>query len=286
MLGGVFFFFLKSGFKCLQEDKLKPTDISVHGRFGSSVDVSGTIAVIGSANHIINNIASGAAYIFELAESSWTQDVMFVPTDQLSGQGFGSSASISENAEDVVIGSKFDNDNGIWAGSAYVYKRTGSSWQGVTKLLPNDGAVHDLFGEVSISGDIIIIGAPEHSKTGSVYVFRRENDLWIETDKIVSCDARSFDGFGSSVDLSDGYAVIGATGDDNRKGSAYIFKITENGFREEAKLNASDGVGDVISGDLLYGDLFGVVGIFEDHIIVGAKGDRNDAGSVYFFSKN
>ncbi|MCH7496096.1 MAG: choice-of-anchor D domain-containing protein, partial [Candidatus Marinimicrobia bacterium] len=93
-----------------------------------------------------------------------------VPNDQ-----FGVSVSIS--GDYAIVGAEFRDDNGTDAGSAYVYKRSGTSWAQEVKLLPADGAADDRFGiSVSISGDYAVVGAwlddDNGTNSGSAYVFK------------------------------------------------------------------------------------------------------------------
>ncbi|MCH7820177.1 MAG: FG-GAP repeat protein, partial [Candidatus Marinimicrobia bacterium] len=72
---------------------------------------------------------------------------------------FGISVSIS--GDYAVVGAYWGGDDkGDASGSAYVFKRTGTSWAQEAKLLPSDGAAGDEFGySVSISGDYAVVGA-------------------------------------------------------------------------------------------------------------------------------
>ena len=77
---------------------------------------------------------------------------------------FGESASIS--GDYAIVGAIADDDGGTNSGSAYIFKRSGTSWAQEVKLLPlkldgtSDGAEGDEFGySVSISGDYTIVGA-------------------------------------------------------------------------------------------------------------------------------
>ena len=86
------------------------------------------------------------------------------------------------------MGARFDDDNGIDAGSAYVFKRTGTSWAQEAKLLPSDGASDDNFGfSVSISGDYAVVGAhfddDRGFDSGSAYVFKRSGTSWAQEAK-------------------------------------------------------------------------------------------------------
>ena len=93
--------------------------------------------------------------------------------------GFGYSVAISGNQ--IVVGAHLDNDNGIYSGSAYVFKKPTSGWTNMTqtaKLLPSDGGAEDRFGcAVAISGNQIVVGAhldnDKGTYSGSAYVFEK-----------------------------------------------------------------------------------------------------------------
>ncbi len=89
--------------------------------------------------------------------------------------------------------------------------------------------------------------------------------------------------FGSSVDISGDYAIVGDWGDNKfgeRSGAAYIFKHDSSGWRLHAKLAASN---------LKAGDFFGhSVAISGDYAIIGAYGDdegEEDSGAAYIFKR-
>jgi hypothetical protein len=72
-----------------------------------------------------------------------------------------------------------DDENGESSGSAYIFKRTGTTWTEEDKLLATDGEDEDVFGRtVSINGQNAIVGAPDDNNSkgwnaGSAYVFTK-----------------------------------------------------------------------------------------------------------------
>ena len=81
------------------------------------------------------------------------------------------------------MGALGDDDKGSASGSAYIFKRSGTSWAQEAKLLPSDGAGSDEFGvSVSISGDYAVVGArlddDNGTNAGSAYVFTRTATSW------------------------------------------------------------------------------------------------------------
>ena len=177
-----------------------------------------------------------------------------------------------------------DND---YTGAAYVFIKDGT-WSQVAKLTASDGVPLLLFGcsvSVSSDGSTALIGAyRDDSSKGAAYIFIKDG-TWIndtETAKLTASDGEADDYFGYSVSISsDGLiAIIGASDDDSKTGSAYVF--SKNGAWTDAveitKLTASDGEAD---------DYFGYsVSISSDGStsLVGARGDNNYTGAAYFLS--
>jgi parallel beta-helix repeat protein len=132
------------------------------------------------------------------------------------------------------VGADSDDDRGSDSGSAYIFKRDGTSWSQQAKITANDGAADDRFGtSVSISGDYAIVGAygddDSGSNSGSAYIFKRDGTSWSEQAKITASDGTAEDYFShSSVSISGDYAIVGAYGDDDggsNSGSAYVYDI-------------------------------------------------------------
>ncbi|XOF33123.1 MAG: FG-GAP repeat protein [Candidatus Electrothrix sp. YB6] len=206
---------------------------------------------------------------------------------------FGYSVSVSGNT--AVIGALGDDDKGSGSGSAFVFVRSGDTWTQQDKLLPEDGAAGDYFGNsVSVSGDTVVIGACgicelyEHndksSGFGSVYVFVRSGDVWMQQAKLVPEDGAAGDNFGSSVSVSGDTAVIGAWADDDQgesSGSAYVFVRSGNIWTQQDKLLPEDGA---------VGDWFGgSVSVSGDMAVIGASRDDDQgesSGSAYVFVRS
>jgi len=223
-------------------------------RFGRSVSIYGDYAIVGSvyedhdasgANYLSN---AGSAYIFRRDGNSWVQQQKIVANDRGEEDQFGYSVSI--NGDYAIVGAlEEDHDaNGanelIKSGSAYIFKRSGTTWVQETKLVASDRGAGDLFGwSVSIDGDSAIVGAAWEeedasggnslTKAGSAYIFRRSGTIWTQETKIAAGVRKISDNFGRSVDISGGYTIVGARYEDedatdgnttNASGSAYIFE--------------------------------------------------------------
>ncbi len=173
-----------------------------------------------------------------LAFSAVPQLAMATPTRTLylkssntalgSGDFFGQAVAIS--GDTVVIGASGDNststgvnsvanDNALKAGAAYVFVRSGNTWVQQAYLKASNTAAGDRFGaSVAISGNTIIIGAPEKAgssgaaKVGAAYVFIRNGSTWTQQAVLTSSAPLAFSQYGRAVAISGETIAVGQDG--------------------------------------------------------------------------
>jgi len=272
----------------IEEAKIFTTDENAT-YFGHSVSISDDMVVAGAYGSDDNGYRSGSAFIFRnepYGSETWVEEAKLLASDGEEDDYFGRMVSISGGV--AVVGAYGDDDYGVSAGSAYVFRRAPvrlGEWIEEAKLLASDGAMEDYFGDaVSVSGDHVLVGAPNHDgngyRSGSVYFYRYDRDgsgEWIEEDMIFALDTEAGDYFGTAVAMSGDMAVIGASGDngDNYNiGSAYTYYYDGSRWVEVSKLTPEDGQ---------QGDYFGVaVSITDEAAVVGALGDYY--GYAYAFT--
>jgi len=119
---GAAYIYVQSGTTWTQQQELTPADGYFYDRFGGSVAVSGTTAVIGATGHSDQGIFGyqGAAYIYVQSGETWTLQAEPEAADGALDDAFGSSVAVSGTT--AVIGA--DNHqvagNKI-QGAAYVF---------------------------------------------------------------------------------------------------------------------------------------------------------------------
>ena len=217
----------------IQQQKLTASDGRPSDDFGISVAINGDYAVVGAFRGDGNEVDCGSAYIFKSGgpnDPNWVEQAKLTASDGAAQDYFGVSVAIS--ADYAVVGAFWDDDLGENSGSAYVFKRQGTSWVQQQKLTAADGAEWQEFGySVSISGKYALVGAKggdgNEVWSGAVYVFRRSGNTWIQKAKLTASDGSLGDEFGVSVSYDGDSAVVGAWGDNpngSYSGSAYVFE--------------------------------------------------------------
>jgi hypothetical protein len=281
---GSAYIYKRDGTTWSQQAKLTASDGAAGDTFGCSVSISGDYAISGAHYDNDGNYSSGSAYIYKRDGTAWSQQAKITASDSAAHDCFGNSVSIS--GDYAIVGAYHDEDNGHLSGSAYIFKRDGTTWSQQAKIMASDGTAVDTFGySVSISCGYGIVGAlfdDDHGiASGSAYIFKREGTVWGEQAKITASDGTTVECFGSSVSISGNRVIVGAVYDDdggNESGSAYIYKRDGTTWSQQAKITTSDGT---------TGDLFGnSVSISGDYVIVGAYGDDDngdDSGSAYIY---
>jgi hypothetical protein len=93
-----------------------------------------------------------------------TESTVPMPSRTVEGasasSGFGASVDIYDNF--VVVGAPDDTAKGVAGGAAYVFSKSDGNWKQVAKLSSPAPGINDDFGHaVSISGDLIVVGAPD-----------------------------------------------------------------------------------------------------------------------------
>lgn len=274
------------------ETKIKASDEIDNARFGGSVAISGSLIAVGAfydaePHHL--SYGPGSAYIYDLAKTpeETGYETKLKASDRDLDDNFGFSVDISNDR--VVVGAPRDDDNGTSSGSLYVYDLTKnpSELGYETKITASDGAAGDSFGyQVRISGDLVFAGSrnvdDNGTNSGSVYIYdltKNSGDDGYET-KLQSSDSNAGDNFGVSIAISNNQLVVGAYGDENYYGSAYVYDLTKQVGESdyEIKLKASDGNAE---------DLFGGrVAVSGNRVAVSAyrsDGNGADTGSAYLY---
>ncbi|MFG0305664.1 MAG: GC-type dockerin domain-anchored protein [Phycisphaerales bacterium JB040] len=271
--GSAYLFDAASG---LQLAKLLPVDGAPGDQFGWSVAIGGGVVAVGAHLDDDNGPESGGVYLFDAASGAELRKLL--PDDGAPDDQFGWSVSIDAGL--VAVGSWRDDDGGSNSGSAYLFDAaTGAQ---LVKLLPEDGAVNDLFGApIAIRDGVVAVGSfsddDNGPNSGSVYLF--DAGTGAQLRKLLPDDGAEGDRFGRSIGLGGGIAAVTSFLDDDNgldSGSAYLFDLGTG--VQLAKLLPGDGA---------ERDRFGYsIGLDAGVVVVGAAYDADNggaSGSAYLF---
>ncbi len=197
---------------------------------------------------------------------------------------FGWSTSISGNI--MVVGAPNEDTQHTNSGAAYVYERNLDTgvWEEVAMLIAPDGGYYiGTFGwSVAIYENTLVVGSKGESKA---YIFDRDANtgVWGHAKTLTGHDTSVSDEFGYSVTIYGDTIVVGATRQDvglTDTGCAYVFDRNINtGVWVESK---------TLYPTVTYGsDYFGsAVSLYDNLLVVGAYGNYNGYGSLYFFERD
>lgn len=225
---GVVYIYQRTGGGWVSGGTISPSDPLAGHLFGSSVAIAGDLAVVGAPGDDDKGDRAGAAYVFQRNGTSWQQIAELHAGDGDAADLFGCSVAISGSM--VLVGASDDETYGPYSGSAYVFHRDGTAWPQMAKLTASDGRSGSGFGmAVALSDEYAVIGAPAdnqvRSAAGAAYVFELGAGQWSPLDKLLPPDGGGCR-FGSSVDMGDVEAVIGAprhTGNGMYDGAAFVY---------------------------------------------------------------
>jgi hypothetical protein len=222
-----------------QGEKLTGTGETGAGRFGESVALSadGNTALIGGPR---DNSNVGAAWAFTRSGSTWAQQGAKLTGSGETGAGeFGRSVALSADGNTALVGVPED-DAAI--GGTWVLTRSNGVWSQQGSKLTGGEEDNSEFGvlvALSADGNTALVGGwNDEGRKGAAWVFTRSNEVWSQQGpKLVGAGVSEGDGFGTSVALSaDGdTALIGAPGNDFRKGAAWVFTRTGSTWTQQGE---------------------------------------------------
>ncbi|MCM3870756.1 MAG: FG-GAP-like repeat-containing protein [Pyrinomonadaceae bacterium] len=274
-----------------QRQKITSEPRGVGAQFGNAVAISGNTMVVGARFDSTTASQAGAAFVYVLNGTTWTQQAKLLANDGATLDKFGQSVAIS--GDTIVVGAYQDDSPLSNGGSAYVFVRNGTTWTQQQKLTATDGTADDEFGNaVAIVSDTLVIGAhfadlPSNSAAGAAYRFTRSGTVWTEVQKLTPSGATlGGNQFGESLAVSGDKLVVGSDHDDTPEtaaGAVYVFVDSGAAYGLQQKLTIGDGTN---------GDLFGFSVAIEGNTLVG--GAREDTpiigqtafGAAYVFEFN
>jgi hypothetical protein len=268
---GAAYIFVRSESTWVKQAKLTVPDGVMLDFFGTSVALSGDVAVVGAPD---KNSDTGAAYVFTRTGTTWTLATTLTAPEGAPNDEFGWGIGVDKDT--IIVGSCQENAK---HGAAYIYIRSGSTFVQQAKLTAVDGAANDCFGiSVAVSGDMVVASAPwNNGVIGAVYVFTRAGTTWTQTAKIVPTYPTPVTGFGMACSIDNHYLLISAPWYYHFVGEVYVYKFNEDGWTLDGILQSSDGAWDDFFGNSLC--------LSGGTAIVGSSNHDEYTGEAYIYSK-
>ncbi len=273
----------------VQDSKLPISDAACGDQFGTSVGISGNVAVVGAhwdlhAPGDGSSDGEGSAYVYRYDGAQWIEEVKLTAFDAAPGDAYGNAVAINGDVIVVAADHRYSN----WQGRVYVYRFDGSEWVNEAVLTPWESGPDSYFGYkgLDISGDVIMVGAwgQDAWGRGRTYVFRYDGASWQNEAVLTASDSEYNDRFGIDVDVTGDMAVVGAYFEDEMAdncGAAYVFEFTGAAWTEQAKLVPDDGAS---------WDWFGdCVAVKDDVALIGSRWDDDlgtSSGSAYVYQRD
>jgi hypothetical protein len=251
--------------------KLTAPDGARGDEFGAALSIHGSRALSGARFDDDEGSNSGSAYLFDLNTGSLVKKL----TGANVGDQFGKAVAI--NSTRLAITAWLADPNGESSGQVHLFDSEGVP---LKILLPNSGRKFDQFGASAHFDEThLIIGSPfedsSAADSGAAYLFDNNGRL---IQKFTG-DNNSGDVFGTSVAVSNGKALIGASFADTTiadSGAAFYFDIA-----------AGELIRRMTASDPKKYDHFGIsVSLNKGHLLVGsdfADGIKNEVGRVDLF---
>lgn len=281
-LAGSIYVFTGSGKTWKQKAELTAKDGQIADSLGWSLALSGTGTTLLSGA-IQSDSDPGKAYVFRANKSGrWRQAAELTASDGVAGDQFGYTVSLASNGHAAAI-SATERD----PGAVYVFTGSGAKWSQQAELTAGDGTAGDNFGAgLAISGDgsTVVVGADLHSAhaedDGVAYIFAGSGGSWSQTAELTSAadEANAYFGRSASINANGSKVVVGASGQDDVTGAAFVFASRGGTWVQKAELTASDGQSE--------DDLGGSVSMSGSGatVLVGAFGADQTSGAAYVFS--
>ena len=254
--------------------------------FGSSVAVSGDLAVVGAIRGTVGTERTGTAHIYELNSSG----VRFVDTvsshTPATTREFGRDVAAFGNS--ILVGAAMDS-NLSSPGSSYVYLVADDGAELTTMLGQPTLASGDRFGTTIVaSDDYLVVGATSSDSdaldAGSVYVYELTSGSPQLVLTISNPEPEFEDRFGESLALSGDLLAVGVPFDEGVNGlvdtgSVYVYDLAANARLIHSIHNPAPG--------FISRYWFGrSVAIEGELLVVGAPRDdatADAAGAVYIY---
>ena len=254
--------------------------------FGAAVAIEGKTAFVGAPIYENtdqvdaqgNPISSGLVEVYEsdATGTTWTLTLSLEPVVPTLASSFGETLAVS--GDHLAVGARtqiqlYEKRRGQWtptetipaspanmvlvgntlvysASGVYVYEiGDGCKPRLVQTLEPLPSDTGRYGSEISLKGNLLVVGSPGGSTPGQAYVYSREGFRWHLEQTLQSPTGAANSDFGSGVAISNHSIVVGAPGEDSNfdgffttaGGEAYVFRKSHGVWAETQEFRPNGG---------------------------------------------
>jgi hypothetical protein len=234
---GAAYIFRREGNTWTEQQRLTAPDGAADDQFGGSVAINGDTIVVGAHGDDIGaNAEQGSAYVFVYQTGMWIQQSKLLADDGAASYAFGTNAAI--DGDTAAIGTF--RPTGV--PKVYVFVRSGSTWSQEVSLSQCEAATFCRYGAtVDIHADTLVVGNPSlavngASSAGVLYVYTRSGTGWTQQQRLTAGVVLANDTFGASSSIENDLLIVGAGGNFDHPGSAYIFARNGTTWTEQQRI--------------------------------------------------
>lgn len=252
--------------------------------FGARVAIQGDTLLVDAYGTDATPLGDvGSIYFFEYDGVNWVQMQEISASDQSNAADLGREGLIIDG-DTFIATSK--TDRATLGGSAYIFTRPpGGLWSQQAKITPPVAEAQSYFGySATIEGDTAVIGAileDSPMNGGAAYVYTRSGTTWTFQQKLKGNDVTADDLFGTGVAISGNTIVVGASGRDTGRGTAYFFNYNGTAWEQHSQVTPT--------GLNIYAGFGEELDIDGDYAVIGAHTKHSTfqrTGSAYVYERN
>ena len=251
---GAVYTYVPDGATWKQESYIKASDASINATFGSEMAMHGDTLLVGAPDRVASIPGPGKAYVFVRDGDSWVEQAILQMAHGDIDDRFGESLALwgdtavigapGENSKSLGTNGDETDNSALGPGAAFVFERTGSTWEQVAYLKPVQAHVASGLGwspfagnAVAIRGNRIAVSALDGSygvglrrlpsplgkalsEVGayfpggwSVQLFERNNACWDHVGYAKGINTRFGNAFGTAVALDADALLVGMPGE-------------------------------------------------------------------------
>ena len=279
---GAAYIFYNNGSTWAQQAALTSGNSDIQGMAGTSVAILGDHCWVGMRGH---SSSRGKIQAYSRSGTTWTAGSSF--TGSATGVYLGENMHMDGNS--MIVGEPYNNYLGSspqYAGKAYVYTRSGSTWSLEATLVSGD-TTGIYFGRgVDIHGDTAVVAAHGSSgggtDAGAFYVFTRSGTTWTKRATINGAAAHQY--FGKRITVFEGPSLTTiAVSRQSSASDVRIYTGSGSTYTLQQTIPAPSG-----------NHSLGVLSLRLDktaasdgnYLIIGAQGAWNTQGKAYIYSRS